>query len=300
MEDREIHEPDRHCNGPLEQFLHVGQDDIGTEQAYQRAIAQASGHCVDETYGNQLHREHVETGSEDPALVDGEMGELCPNQDREPGQQRSRQEHQDIGTPAREQDLEARLRGAEQHFQTPVFQVCGPLQGQGQGKGHDEGGHEREEKGAQQRGVGVGGRVEKEVLQQGGLLYEPVKHLLGAHSDRQAVDADEYDAKSPPEGRPPIPAQGRQAHVARGQSTLGLAQTAQRVVVAGFLLAQPRERHSADITPGEEDETRPRTEHRETCQKHSRQGLVREAGYERAVEIVVVERREVAHPTPIQ
>ena len=228
------------------------------------------------------------------------MGELCPDQDSEPGQNRSQQDHQDIGAEALQQDLDSCVRGAQKHFQPSVFQVCGPLQGQGQRKGHDEGGHEREEKGAQQRGVGVGGRVEKELLQQGGLLYEFVEHLLGAESNHQAVGTHEHDAKPPPEGRPPIPAQGLQAHATRGERTLGLAQTAQRVVVAGFLLAQPRERQPADIAPGEEDETRPRTEHSETRQQHSRQRLVREAGDERAVEIVVVERREVLHPTPIQ
>ena len=100
VEDGEIHEPDRHRHGPLEQFLHVGQDDICREQAYQRGIAQASGQGVDQTYGNQRHREHVEAGGKDPALVNGEMGELCPNQDSDPGQNGSQQDHQDIGAEA--------------------------------------------------------------------------------------------------------------------------------------------------------------------------------------------------------
>jgi len=192
------------------------------------------------------------------------MGELCPNQDSKPGQERSQQHHQDIGAQAREQDLPSRLWGAEQHFQPPVFQVCGPLQCQGQCKGHDKGGHEREEKGPQHRGVGVDGCVEKELLQQGGLLHEPVKRLLGGESNYHAVDTHEHDTKPPPEGRPSIPAQGLQAYVARRQRTLGLAQTGSCVVGAGFLLAQPRERHPANVSSGKEDETRPRAEHRET------------------------------------
>ena len=96
VEDREIHEPGGHRNAPLEQFLHEGQDDIRREQADQRAIAQASGQRVNQPYSNQCHREHVEASREDPALVHGEMGELCPDQDREPGQERSHQDHQHI------------------------------------------------------------------------------------------------------------------------------------------------------------------------------------------------------------
>ena len=53
-----------------------------------------------------------------------------------------------------------RLRGAENQFQPPIFQVRGPLQGERQRQDHDHRWHEGEDEGTQQRGIRVGGGVE--------------------------------------------------------------------------------------------------------------------------------------------
>ncbi len=104
VEDGERHDPRGHWDHAFEQLLHEGQSDIRAQEAQHSGIAQAPGLGVDQANGNQRHREHVEAGGKNPALVNGEMGELCPNQDSEPGQDRSQQDHQDICAEAFQQD----------------------------------------------------------------------------------------------------------------------------------------------------------------------------------------------------
>ena len=173
VEDGERHEPTRKLDIPFQRFLQVGQDEIGGHDAQHGAIAQASGQGIDQAHGNQCRRKHAEAGGEQSALVDIQIGELRTNGENEPGQDRSQQNHEDIRAEAFQQDPWSRLRGAENQFQPPVFQVRRPLQGQGQRKDHDQRGHEREDQGTQQRGIGVGGGVEKESVAARGFAALP-------------------------------------------------------------------------------------------------------------------------------
>jgi hypothetical protein len=74
----------------------------------------------------------INAGGQQSALVDVQIDELCPNGESKPGQDRSQQNQEDIRAEAFQQDAWPRLRGAENQFQPPVFQVRRPLQGQGQ------------------------------------------------------------------------------------------------------------------------------------------------------------------------
>src|SRR6266571_624561 len=80
---------------------------------------------------------------------------------------------------------------------------------------------------------------------------------------------------------------------------LGLAQAAQCLLVAVCLLSLPRERRPTDIAPGEKDKTEYHAEQAQSHEEESRRWYIMETGNEWPVEIVVIERREVLHPAPI-
>ena len=88
-----------------------------------------------------------------------------------------------------------------------------------------------------------------------------------------------------------------QADSARGDFALGSAQAAQCLLCAACSLALRLKRRPANIAPGKQDGTSHQAEHGETQQEQRRQGLVRETGKERPVEIVIIEWREVRQPT---
>src|SRR6266852_978037 len=104
MEDRDVPNPGRDGDQPFERFLQVGQSEVRGHNAQHSPVAQASGQGIDQAYGNQRQREHAEAGAEHPTLVDVQVDDLCSDDQHEPGQHGSQQDHQDIRAEAFQQD----------------------------------------------------------------------------------------------------------------------------------------------------------------------------------------------------
>ena len=136
--------------------------------------------------------------------------------------------------------------------------------------------------------------------QPGRLLHYLVNELLYAGSQELPKGTKGHDAEQPPEGTPPIREERLQADGARGDFALGPAQATQRLLSATCHLALRFNRRPSDITSGEQEHTSPQAQDSETQQEQRGQRLVWETGNQRAVEVVIIDWREVLHPGAVQ